>query len=287
MSKRIESIPELDNFVFHINRILSDDYPNSFWNCKDLFETLVSSEFVTHLVNYELSRLVEEPLYTLRDATETNILLVDSDFFRLGLSILENTNLVIKKQKLYSLTSHQMIGIHGNGKFDIEYFHQPSPYPIEVLDKNKPLTAKGHVEVSSQRATCFRAFEDVINIIPPQETCLAFSLVTNDLGSIRWEYDSDTLLPTRAIATDIVGSRIQYAANTLVELECEEAIPSLKSLCDHPDHFVRWSSISNLIQLDYEAGIAMINRALDDKHPHVRNAARQSLNMLESNSVQS
>jgi len=79
---------------------------------------------------------------------------------------------------------------------------------------------------------------------------------------------------------------LQWAAESLAALGCKDAVPALERLYCHPDHFVRWSAISNLIQLDYNKGVSMLVHASSaDDHPHLRTAARKSLEMLEDQSI--
>jgi len=295
MVNRIAKLPQLKTFVSRAQKILSKDFPNSFWNCKTLFEDLIKSDFVTNLINYELSCLVNDGLYTISDSSPTGFFLVHTDKFRLAISVFELTvdpdttalaklameDPLSRKDMLYSLTAHQMMGVRGNGSFQIEHYRQCNPYPIEILDKTRHLTPKEIIEINSSEIRCFKAHEDIIKIIEPSEISTVFFFMTNDLGSIRWEYDPETRKPTRAIATSMNSSRLQWAAECLSELECVDSVSAFEKLYKHPDHFVRWSAISNLIQLDLQKGISLLKKAsVNDGHPHVRDAAQRSLKML-------
>lgn len=299
MSDRIRDLPQLDMFVSQVNETLRYDFPMSFWNCYDLFDELVQSEFVTNLINHELSCLVNDALYTISDSSQSGFFLVQTDQFSLGLAVLENASSndqgasVLAKvalndpdigdKMLYGLTSHQMIGVHGNVCLELEWFIQENLYPIEIFDKSKTLTRQATAKVNSSKPRCFIAYEDVIRIIPPKAPCVVFYFMTTNIGNIRWEYDSKTLKPTRAIATSMNSSRLQWAAESLAVLGSEDSVPALEKLCTHPDHFVRWSAISNLIQLDFEKGVSLLKQASrSDDHPHIRNVAQKSLQILRS-----
>jgi len=297
MANRIKSLPQLKKFVLNVERILNRDFPNSFWECKNLFEDLIKSNFATNLINYELSCLEKDGLYTISDSSPTGFFLVQTNKFRLAVSVFEvivdpgTTALakqaiedpLYKDEMLYGLTSHQMIGVRGNGSFKVEYYYQKNPYPTEILEKNRILTQKEILEVNSSEIKCFKAHEDVIRILDPTEVCTVFYFMTRDLGSIRWEYSPKTLEPTRAVATSMNSSRLQWAAECLSELECLDSVSSFESLYNHPDHFVRWSAISNLIQIDFQKGVTLLKKASTyDCHPHIRNAAVKSLRGLEN-----
>ncbi len=296
MSNRIRALPQLDRFVSQVKETLSRDFPNSFWSCYDLFNELTESDFVTNLINYELSNLVDDALYTLSDFSPSGFFVVLDEQFSLGLAVLEDqgndqgSSLLAKlalnepdiaNDVLYGLTSHHMIGLHGEGHLELEWYIQEDPYPVEILDKNKTLTRQKNKTVSATSPGCFLAYEDVIRVIPPKFPCTVFYFTTKNLGNIRWEYDATLLHPRRAIATSMNSSRLQWAAESLVELASENSAPSLEKLYTHPDHFVRWSALSNLIQLDYEKGIALLRQAaVSDHHPHVKDAASRSIEML-------
>ena len=68
----------------------------------------------------------------------------------------------------------------------------------------------------------------------------------------------------------------------LTALDHTEAVPVIAALYDHPDHFVRWSAVCGVMDLDPSQGARLVHRALQDAHPHVRRAARRSLDRYEA-----
>jgi HEAT repeat protein len=99
---------------------------------------------------------------------------------------------------------------------------------------------------------------------------------------LRWIYDSDTLLPARAEAGDLDAARLEYTFALLAALGHTEAAPTMAALYEHPDHFVRWSAIRRVIELDPAIGEALVHRALNDVHPHVRRAAQRTLERYQA-----
>jgi HEAT repeats len=51
----------------------------------------------------------------------------------------------------------------------------------------------------------------------------------------------------------------------------------VRQLIEHPVHDVRWDAMKTLFQLNSEVGIAALEHAAHDSHPHVRRAAEKSL----------
>lgn len=82
-------------------------------------------------------------------------------------------------------------------------------------------------------------------------------------------------------ASNVTSSRAQLLATAVRELGFQQGFPSLISLIDHPDHFVRWHIMREVLSLDLPAAKPYLSRmASDDTHPQVREVANQSLKIL-------
>jgi hypothetical protein len=272
----LHSSPELKEFVEQAEKVILPGHPDSFWLCKPHFEMLIRSDFLTHVLNYNLSRLVEENEYTLIDVNETDMTILRREEFRLGTSIRHG----FRKGSLFSNPEHAMIGAIGPGPLEIEWYCQASPHPNDILDRTKRLEEKGHCTVNPGEVVSFRALEHVFQILPSKTASIAVILISKPSARFCWKYDSETLLPTKMVAVDADASRLEHAVWALAELAEKEATPHLITLYEHQDHFIRWAAIRAVIQLDYEQGVRLLYRALKDPHPHVRNAARSSTEML-------
>ncbi|MFN0141369.1 MAG: HEAT repeat domain-containing protein [Pyrinomonadaceae bacterium] len=295
MSGRIRDLSDLGNFTTKTDDILRNDYPNSFWKCESLFKDLVNSNFVTDLINHELECMVADGLYTLSDFSTSGFYIVQTEKYSLGLAVLEDlaksqestlANIALNEpdasKRLFGLTSHHMIGVHESGSgLEIECYIQRAPFPIEILEKDKILERQETVILAPNEVKTFSAYKDAIRIVPPKSPSVVLYFTSANVGNIRWEYDTSTLAPSKAIATNMNSSRLQWAAECLSVLGNSESAKALEKLYSHPDHFVRWSALSNLIQIDFESGVALLQSAVDsDDHPHVRKAANESLRML-------
>ena len=96
------------------------------------------------------------------------------------------------------------------------------------------------------------------------------------------EYDSATGACLGCSATGDTSSRIQMITTLLRKLDHQAAFPAIAAFLDHPDFFVRWHVMKELLGLDAEAALPHLKRmAASDPHPDPRRAARLVLDRLE------
>ena len=104
-----------------------------------------------------------------------------------------------------------------------------------------------------------------------------------DQAPLRVEYDSATLGFVGCSANGDGASRIQMIATLLRKLDCAAAVPAMIEFLDHPDFFVRWHVMKELLGLDVAAALPHLKRmAARDPHPEARRAARAVLDRLEA-----
>ncbi len=96
------------------------------------------------------------------------------------------------------------------------------------------------------------------------------------------EYDSETGAYVGCTATGDTSSRIQMITTLLRKLDHRAAFPAIAAFLDHPDFFVRWHVMKELLGLDVHAALPHLKRmAASDPHPDPRRAARAVLDRLE------
>ena len=104
-----------------------------------------------------------------------------------------------------------------------------------------------------------------------------------DQAPLSVEYDSSSHAFVGCSATDDAASRIQLIATLLRKLGCERAFESIAGFLDHPDFFVRWHIMKELLGIDAEAALPHLKRmAARDPHPDTRRAAREVLDRIET-----
>ena len=100
------------------------------------------------------------------------------------------------------------------------------------------------------------------------------------------EYDSTTHGFVGCSAAGDSASRIQMIATLLRKLGCRDGFAALAAFLDHPDFFVRWHVMRELLGLDLAAALPLLERmAARDPHPETRRAARVTLDRIESGSL--
>jgi hypothetical protein len=104
-----------------------------------------------------------------------------------------------------------------------------------------------------------------------------------DQTPLRVEYDSASGVFVGCSAANDTASRIQMITTLLRKLGCEAALPAMVDLLDHPDFFVRWHVMKEMLGLDAAAALPHLKRmAASDPHPDPRRAARIVLDRLEA-----
>lgn len=107
------------------------------------------------------------------------------------------------------------------------------------------------------------------------------ALVRPDSAPVAVEYDSETLSFIGASSSDEGASRVQMMASVLRAMERTDAMPLLEEALASPHFYTRWHVMRELLALDAEAALPALHRmAIQDPHPEVRAAARQTLDIF-------
>ena len=105
--------------------------------------------------------------------------------------------------------------------------------------------------------------------------------VKPDRAPLSVEYDSVSHEFVGCSAADDSASRIQMIATLLRKLDSGAAFPVLAEFLDHPNFFVRWHVMRELLGLDVEAALPHLKRmAISDRHTETRRAARSTLESI-------
>lgn len=111
---------------------------------------------------------------------------------------------------------------------------------------------------------------------------LVQAAIALDQAPLSVEYDSATGAYLGCSATGDSSSRIQMITTLLRKLDHQSAFPAIAAFLDHPDFFVRWHVMKELLGLDAAAALPHLKRmAAGDPHPDPRRAARRVLDQLE------
>ena len=102
--------------------------------------------------------------------------------------------------------------------------------------------------------------------------------VKPDRAPLSVEYDSVSHEFVGCSAADDSASRIQMIATLLRKLGTDAAFPVLADFLEHPNFFVRWHVMRELLGIDVEAALPHLKRmATSDRHTETRRVARSTL----------
>jgi len=104
-----------------------------------------------------------------------------------------------------------------------------------------------------------------------------------DQAPLGVEYDSASRTYVGCSANGDGASRIQMITTLLRKLDRAGAFEAVADFRDHPDFFVRWHVMKELLGIDAAAALPHLKHmAARDPHPEARRAARQVLDRLEA-----
>jgi len=105
--------------------------------------------------------------------------------------------------------------------------------------------------------------------------------ITLDQAPLSVEYDSASGSFVGCSATGDGASRIQMMTTLIRKLDCDGAFEAVAAFIGHPDFFVRWHVMRELLGIDAAAALPHLQRmAARDPHPDARRAARAVLDGL-------
>jgi hypothetical protein len=277
---RCESIPALAAFVDAIEPSVEAD-PEAFWGCSEALATLTRSNFLADLLTWELECLRRDPDYIPCPRGARDFAVLQLGLLTLGVLVFD-ADPEPPSPLLFGFCEHNISTNIGPGPVLVERWRQAWDGPPEIFDRSRSLIALAPVHLRVGETFTCRAHSDVVRMRGVDAATVVISLTRLQATRLRWVYDAATLLPVRAEAADLRAARIDYAMTLLSALGHTAAAPVIATLLDHPDHFVRWSAVRRVMELDPALGEPLVHRALTDPHPHVQRAAQRSLERLNA-----
>ncbi|HEY2516256.1 MAG TPA: HEAT repeat domain-containing protein [Polyangiaceae bacterium] len=272
--QRVRALPQLRRFLEEVAAILGgrgaflDD-------CGAPFAALLRDPtFFADLAAHEIQYLQKDPAYFIPLGTEVEIPLAFTKLGRLTLRYLEAfPGERTAPSRLAGMVSNLFIGVFGPGTSAIEAFVEEPP--------GRVLRRAGVEELRPGEIRRCAAGRDVIHswLGPKASVWLVFTEAKDIQTS--WLYDYATLSPVRQHAPTTGTPRLEYAARLLSELGYKPGVEAIAGLYEHPDHYIRWGALRQLARLDQERALSLLQRAKDDPHPHVRNAAQAALRRFQ------
>jgi len=267
--------PELEAFVLEAEPLAADGGADAFRRCAAPLARLARARFAGAWVDVALERAMDRGRHGA-DPDASGAVLVRTAHFALSLAVIESTP-EVRADRLEGLAHHLGLAVLGPGALEIERYRLPPPHCFEVLDRARILEGPLSERLDPGEARVFAAGEDVIRTTARGAGTAALVLRSGLIHRIRWVYDPATRAPSLPVAADPQSSRVEFACRTLARLGTQSDVPALERVAAHPDHFVRWTALQGIVELDFERGRALMERALGDPHPHIRSAAARFL----------
>ncbi|GHF84284.1 HEAT repeat domain-containing protein [Thalassotalea marina] len=261
-----------------------------FWQYQQQFAKLLSSDFVEQAVNKELGAFLEEDFYQLplyfNNGRAKGWVILNTPYFRFNTyffdGALVNDYRTNNKNKTFSIqTSPQDLLMYfpkAKGAIldlyeCVEQNAESDIAPQVRLKESIQLQDGQFVEIKAGlHATHFREITKNLTYYEVSSVSSAARMVG--------EYDLNSLSLLGLSAANLSSSRAEMFSEMVASLQHKESAPVLKKLCQHRDHFVRWSAATSLYSLDNDAGEEMIQSLTQDPHPDVRQTAQKCVAMF-------
>lgn len=169
----------------------------------------------------------------------------------------------------------------------IDVYDLPQNWSNEVFDKELALGEKRSVIL--QKGSHF--FVDASLVVVDYNSngkSIVMSLITRVGMNLNWSFSKRTRKAFTATPATAPLGRIQQSlqlgaimADGNFELT-QAFIERAKAYTDHDAHYIRWAAIRAIFYLDPLAAEEFLVNAASDQHPHVRNAAAQTLVQLKT-----
>lgn len=107
-------------------------------------------------------------------------------------------------------------------------------------------------------------------------------IVLGEYDPLIRHFDRRTLEPRGVSSASFHATRVEFLVDLLSRCASDRGIDTISNVCRESSfHFVRWKAMQTLIEVDTQRGLDELAYArVNDPHPHIRTAARRSLDAL-------
>lgn len=233
---------------------------------------------MAEVVAWDLQTVLARPTEIIRDSSRFSWSLHRSPAFEL--SVIPVAAGADRIDYLYGAPQHRLIAALDTAR--VALYHHTRAHAPDVFDRSVVLSPAGERALGGGEVLELRAWRDVCDPLPSPVPGYLIELSSAPVDRVRWTYDRATLAPHTPTPAIRASNLIEFAVWTLVELGHPEAMTALRRVAEHPSHHVRWTALRAAVEVDRAAAIALLEAALDDPHPHPRNAARRGLDRLRA-----
>lgn len=266
--------PHLSEFLAAVGRQFHYESPDSFWDCEPAFKELARSPAPRELIADQLTRLGAST-WSASEGSASEVAL-----HRGGGTALIVTLVEVPLRYLHVFPHHAFYAVLGDKAVEYDRYALPANYRNDLFDPGLKLGPAEHGVLQPGdplRLPCGQyAFDFKI-----ENPVLLLKFVTTAILPLEWLFKRDTLQAWQANDADLSFTQLRVAADVLGKLAHQSSIKPLKLMSAHGHHAVRWAAITNLGRINRSEAILKLKEAVNDPHPHVRNAAVKTLRKLE------
>lgn len=266
--------PSLLQFKDSIARSFRPDVLESFWDCEPALQALLNSKAAQEEINAGLLGISGNPSDSGEGAVG-ELVLQTGGGTALVISLAE-----APRRYLHVIPYHALYATLGQEDVPFDRYKAPEGYRNDLFDANLKLDApiRGTLQPGQTlRLPCGDSAFD----FHFEKPTLLLKFVTTAILPLEWLFKRDTLQAWQANDADLSFTQLRVAADVLGKVAHQSSIRPLKMMSHHGHHAVRWAAITNLGRINRSEAITRLREALEDPHPHVRNAAAKTLQKLE------
>lgn len=270
--RRLDAIPALAEFCERADAVVRADDPGTFWDVEPFFHALVSTDLVGAFLAHELGAIAQRARHFVLGSSDFHAPIVETTAYSLVVKVLPPE---IALGPLGTLTEHTMLALW-DGAAEVETLALDRPFRIDVFDRATRLRPQPRTPLVPREVARFEAPGETFRLHLERPTVFV-QLQSSTVAPLRWVFDPATCDPVRAVASRLASSRLQFTCQTLAVLGSPSSVPALRKLAAHPEHYVRWAAIQSICAISREDGIACLQQAVHDDHPHIQRAAAKTL----------
>lgn len=242
--------------------------PQTLMELTDGFTVLVRSGALQRVVAAQLEMMVSSP-EQMGNWSPNLLRIIDTPALRL---LVQRTT--EPQRFIHSTTRRQMLAPLDGRALQFDVYELPAGVRLDVFDPSVKLTRTG---TGTTEAGEILPIEPGRAVVDFKSVGTVARLETPATEPIDWLFSRETGQAVQGSDAGIITSQLRMAANLLGRLARPTSVVALENLCVHAHHSVRWSAVRNLAMLDGGAARRQLEMMVDDPHPHVRNAARATM----------
>lgn len=206
---------------------------------------------------------------------DTNqVLLEVNKYFSLGISILH----ISPPHLLNAVSDAAYINV-GRAHFEYAMHSLPDNFHREVFDPDiRPHPGEEHVLLPGNVLRVHAGVDLIDWRIATPVLLLRFISAPTEI--LQWTFRKAPIRPWFVASVDPGATQLSALCAYFAANHHPGAAQPMMDLLHHRNHQVRWEATRSMWKIDRDIGLQALRAALDDVHPHVRNAATRTMAKL-------